>query len=225
MPSERDAIAFCGELADGDARQQAACLSGHRKSSSAHFVARADCSAKLLSFNDRTLKLSRRPAEDAGKSSPGYKYLVWRDVATDQYVTTTTSDGEITIDSAFDALCPTINTDSIKAVIYRDPKAMFPKEIRGLWVLNKQVCAIYRRNPADTDGQGLMTIGEREVVSYEARERLNQMRRDGRIWEADVSWEAEGEAGQNTVRYALTSAGLEVRSMNGTSRWMRCPRS
>ena len=218
--SERDAIAFCQELSDGDAKQFSACQKGHSSASTSRIIARADCPSKVLLFGDKIFKLTNRPAEDAGKASANFKNLIWRNVASDEFVSTTTSDGEATIDSVFDALCPLANPDAAKGIVYRDPKATFPRELRGLWVMNKQVCEIYRRNPADTDGQGLMTIGDREVASYEAKERLNQIRRNGKNWEADISWEAEDEAGQNTV----TSAGLEVRSMNGTSRWMRCPR-
>lgn len=223
--SERDTIAFCQELADGDAKQFSACQQGHSRSSTSRIIARADCPSKVLLFGEKIFKLTDRPAEEAGKASVSFKTFIWKNAASDEFVSTTSSHGEATIDSVFDALCPAANPDSAKGIIYRDPKAAFPREIRGLWVMNKQVCEIYRRNPSDTDGQGLMTIGDRDIASYGAREKLNQMRRNGKNWEADVSWEAEGEAGQNTVQYALTNAGLEVRSMNGTSRWIRCSRS
>jgi hypothetical protein len=152
--------------------------------------------------------------------------LIWRDVATDQWVDGSTSSGEVSIDSAFDTLCPGARPDAAEGIVFRDPRAEFPRELRGAWLFDQNACNEFRRDPRAYEGEGLLLIGETEVKGYEYSERVNLVRRTSpTTWAIDVSWGAEGDSGVTTVNYSLQPNGLFITSDDRTHQWIRCGRA
>lgn len=223
---DQSVAAFCKDFSEefGDLNTCMKNLRSDPRSPPAVF--RANCLNKVLYLDGRTLKLFPRPAkmpDDAYYRDD--KKFIWKDLEKDEWINSTTADGELTLDTAFDALCPAVNEDALGAVVIRDPKAVFPRDIRGVWIMNREVCEVYRKNPADTDGQGVMMIQERELSGYELTERVNQVRQVAtNAWEIDVTWEGEGMTGTYGTRYQIGRDGLIVSHGDQANRWIRCPR-
>lgn len=220
MSERRD---YCANSAgDGRAAMQR-CLATYQNDEA--FSVHADCEKRVVTVLDQTFRLHQRPTTFPadGNVDEKRKWL-WQDVATDEWLDGTTPSHEQQADSAFDALCPGRRPDADHGLVLRDPAAQYPLPLRGTWAQDATVCEQTRRAQPERV-EGVLTIRARDVLGYEYREELNQLRRtDAQGWTADVSWSGEGDSGQASVAYTLQTGTLFVTGSSGTRHLVLCQR-
>lgn len=189
----------------------------------------AGCETRIVTVFGRTFRLHRRSAMLAAAAHIDVeRRWLWRDVATDEWLDGRTSSGEATVDSAFDILCPGRRPDAEIGVVYRDPQAEFPRELRGRWFDSRRACADPRRNALDYEEHGVLNIARQERTGnreFEFRQRINSVRRVG-----PQSWQVYGshriDAADEpeiftTTTYTLTRDGLSM-GQNSSQVWLQC---
>ena len=213
---------YCSNSVGDSRAEKNRCLAMYKDDDD--FPVRADCENRLVTVLSETYRLHHRPATFPadGNIDPDRKWL-WRDVANDEWLDGTTASGEPTVDTAFDALCPGRRPDANHGLVLRDPKALYPPGLQGVWTTSGEVCERARRARSGQPVEGALTIQNRAVQGYEYREELNQLRRlDGQGWTADVSWSGEGDGGQTSVGYRLLGETLLVTNGKTTQHFSRC---
>ena len=79
-------------------------------------------------------RLAERPDDVAPDFhvDPHRRWL-FQNLATGEWLDGSAQSGELTVRSAFDALCPGTNPEAPVGIAYRDPRARYPRELQGRW--------------------------------------------------------------------------------------------
>lgn len=208
--------AYCSAFRSDDER---ACV---RSTPPEEIVLQADCKNMVVTVFDRTWRLFERPKDGSVGHINDRRQWIWRDVANDEWANGSSSSGEITIDSGFNALCPGVNPEMSVGIVHRNPLARFPDGVLGEWV-SEETCREHRVDREFTDG--LTTIGPRERKGHEQYEIVNLVRRTGsNSWSIDASASGEGgEEWQSSTEYSLQRDGLYVEEDGDLVKLVRCP--
>ena len=224
-PKER--LAFCkNHWSDDNASALRSCLAEPDTT----ITVKADCSTKRISLDRRRYELRERPGDVPPDIHTDLtRRWLFRDLANGKWLDGTTVSGEATVSTAFNALCPGIDPEATSSLVYRDPRAVFPRELQGRWYDDRRACGDPRRNTRDYDEHGWMVISAEDRVGsreYEWPQRINAVRTVGRgAWEIDGSHRIDDvtvpEIFQSSI-YQLTRDGFVLRQLGGVSEWVRC---
>lgn len=196
----------------------------------ASLMAKANCDAKRVRLDGRTYALEERP-RDAGPDVhvDASRQWLFRDVAGREWLDGSTASDEVSVATAFNALCPGTNPDAAFGIVYRDPNARFPQELQGRWFDNRRACADPQRDAADYEEHAVMVIAGQEREGnreFEFTQRINGVRRLGAgSWQIDGSHRIDAHDVPeifDSATYTLTRAGLKLTRDGATSAWVRC---
>lgn len=191
---------------------------------------KADCYAKRVSLHGRRYELRENSvgAQPDINPDPRRQWL-YRDLASGEWLDGSSTSGEAMVGTAFNALCPGTDPEVHSSIAYRDPHAMFPRELQGRWFDNRRACTDPRRNEPDYDEHTWMAISTEGRVGsrdYEWPQRINAVRPISRgTWAIDGSHKIDDvtvpEIFQSST-YQLTRDGFVLRQQGRVSEWVRC---
>jgi len=190
----------------------------------------ANCPIRQVIVNGRRYGLVERPRDAASDIHlDEQRQLLYRDLASREWLNGSTASGEVTIATALNALCPGVDPEASFGLVYRDPQAVYPRELWGRWFSNRRACADPERNSADYEEHGVMMITAQERSGnreFEYPQRINAIRRVGpKAWQIDGSHRIDVQDVPEIfgfATYALTPDGLTLTREGSTSRWVRC---
>lgn len=211
---------------------QASSLNSCLSESDATITAKANCESKELSLNGRRYGLFERPSDAAADiHSDAHRQMLYRDLKNGEWLDGSTVSGEVTVATAFNALCPGVDPEASYGLVYRDPRAQYPRALWGRWFSDPRACIDPRRNQHDSDEYVWSEISERTERSRDSTDTLSAVRQAGRdTWLIDATSPSQEEAlNFSSMLYTVTRNGLETRAgdaKNGgrTARWVRCSR-
>ncbi|WP_162559760.1 hypothetical protein [Methylobacterium radiodurans] len=218
---------FCSSYAGSEPAALRSCLSDFPDY---EVQGRANCTTRVVTVRDRTYRLFARPTTFPSDSHlDASRRWIWRNVASDEWLDGSVVSGEDTVDSTFDALCPGRRPDAERGLVYRDPQATYPSELRGRWFDNQRACADPGRIAEDYEDHSVMVISERERSGnrqFEFPQRINAVRRLGpQAWQIAGSHRIDVQDVPEifgTATYTLTRDGLLLAQEGETSKWVKC---
>lgn len=190
----------------------------------------ANCEAKQVKLYGTLYALEERPHDaDPDIHVDASRQWLFRDVASREWLDGTTASDEVSVATAFNALCPGTNPDAAFGIAYRDPNARFPQELQGRWFDNRRACADPQRDAADYEEHAVMAITAQERAGnreFEFPQRINEVRHLGsRSWQIDSSHRVDARDVPEifgSATYTLTRAGLKLTRDGTTSIWVLC---
>lgn len=201
-----------------------------RSAPDATLTVRANCYERRVTVDDRRYELVKRSA-DATRNIHIDRNRQWlfRNLEDGQWLDGTTASGEVKVESAFNALCPGVSSDASFGLVYRDPRAEFPRELRGRWFDDRRACADPQRHAPEYDEHAVMVISSQErggTRDFEFPQRVDVVRQTGpRSWQIDGSHRIDAldvPEVFGTATYTLTPVGLELKRDGVVSVWTRC---
>ncbi|GJD30583.1 hypothetical protein PMNALOAF_1830 [Methylobacterium adhaesivum] len=118
----------------------------------ATITAKANCESKELSINGRRYGLFERPSDAAADiHTDAHRQMLYRDLKSREWLDGSTVSGEVTVATALNALCPGVDPEASHGLIYRDPRAQYPRALWGRWFNDSRACTDPRRNQPDYD--------------------------------------------------------------------------
>ncbi len=190
----------------------------------------ANCEARQVVVSGRRYGMLERPRDAAPDIHiDERRKMLYRDLASGEWLDGSTVSGEAMVMTALNALCPGVDTAASYGMVYRDPQAVYPRELWGRWFDNRRACADPGRNAEDYEEHGVMMISERERGGnrdFEFPQRINAMRRLGpQAWQIDGSHRIDAQDVPEifgTATYTLTHDGIALTREGAVSRWVRC---
>lgn len=190
----------------------------------------ANCDARQVVVDGGRFRLLERPGDAAADIHlDRQRQMLFRDLEGGEWLNGSMASGEMTVSSAFNALCPGVDPDASFGLVYRDPEAVFPRDLRGRWFDSRSACADPRRNEDDYEEHGVMVISERERggnYEFEYPQRINAVRRiKPQSWQIDGSHRIDVQDVPEifgSATYTLTRDGLTLTREGTTSKWVRC---
>lgn len=220
--SDRDIVEFCSAYFP-DGPEQFRCKAQEQPQA---VLATANCSLKQLRVFQRNLRLLDRPPALGPDANLDIKRrLLWQDADSKEWLDGSSASGEATFDSILNALCPSVHDDAEIGILFRDPSANYPLELRGAWTLRRATCTEFRKDPDNFIAEDFMRVSRTERDAYEYHETINVVRKlSENSWSIDYSWTAEGDRGNGSALFKHDRGTLTISSVGGTQRWTQCAR-
>lgn len=213
-------------------KEQTESLNSCLSEPNATITVNADCGARQLAVNSRRYGLFERPRDASSDIHVDeHREMIYRDLVSGVWLNGSTASGEVTIRTALNAVCPGVDLEASYGLIYRDPRAQYPRELWGRWFSDPRACTDPRRNKSDYDEYVWSEISERAERSRDSTDTLSAVRQVGRdTWLIDATSPSQEEAlNFSSMVYTMTRNGLETRAGDAksgrrASRWVRCSR-
>jgi hypothetical protein len=223
----RERRAFCKDAGDEDQPELLnACLSEPDET----LKVAADCSTRRLAPNGRRYGLFERP-NDASPDihADAHRAMVYRDLASGEWLDGSTRSGEALVRTSFNALCPAVDPAASFGLVYRDPQAVVPRELQGRWFDSRRACVDPQRNAPDYDEHETLILSPQERNgnrTFVYTQRVNAVRRVGpQAWEIDGMHRIDDLETPDIFSmdtYTLTRDGLTLGTGKTASKWVKC---
>ncbi|MCJ2128608.1 hypothetical protein [Methylobacterium sp. E-045] len=192
-------------------------------------TAKANCYRKTVTLDNRSYRLAEKPlgSPDDIHIDADRQWL-FQDIASGEWLDGSTRSNEVTVATAYNALCPGTMPEASWSVVYRDPGAQYPRELLGRWFDDRRACKAPKRNQPDYDEYGVLTISLQERTGtrdFEFPQKINAVRRISQAaWEVDGSHtidDVEQPEIFGTTTYSITRGGLSLKRDGTTSNWVQ----
>ena len=190
----------------------------------------ANCEARRVVVDGRRYELVERPRDAAPDiHTDEHRTMLYSDLKSGEWLDGSSVSGEVTVETAMNALCPGVDPQASFGLVYRDPRAQYPRALWGRWFSDPRACTDPRRNQPNYDEYVWTEISERTDRSRGREDTISTIQQVGRAsWMIGYTMSIHGQPFRlASFTFSLTNRGLEIRP-NAAKRsdevtpWVRC---